>query len=735
VAFVAGVPVARMADGDREAEDLFIAQALEHGHAKSGEVAAAFGRPQRTVQRVHERFVKDGAAGLVLDKRGPKGPRLGTAREAAIRRWHAEGLSTNEMAGRLGASWNTVQAALGRLGLGGRGAKTQQESLWDRGTEAGATPQPDWDVEATGAEAEAVEAAAAGEFMQPGIPQHAAAGGVLTAALDSDPMDRALDRALAAFGQIDDAAPLFAPATGVPRAGVLLAVPFLVGSGLFEVAAKAYGSIGPAFYGLRTILITLIFLGLLRIKHPEDVKEYSPPELGRIIGLDRAPEVKTIRRKLARMAQNEQALDRFADGLVRRRVERASEALGYLYADGHVRVYNGKHDLPKTHVARMRICLPATQDVWINDANGTPLFFVTQEAHPQLVSALRQVLLEVRKLVGKKRRPTVVFDRGGWSPKLFQWMDKAGFDVLTYLKGKADPLPADQFTTYVVELPGGKDKYALAETEIEVAKGFKMRQVTRRQDDHQTHIVTTRRDLVVTDVAVRMFNRWRQENFFKYMREEFAIDALVEYGVEPTDARRLVPNPQRKALDKELRQAKAEVLGLEAAYGAAAIDNIEAERPTMRGFKIAHGTELGIPLRNARARVAELQQQRRAEPTKIPVGQVKDQVVRLKVRRKRLSDTLKMLAYQVETDIVRAVAPYYARCLDEGRSLVRAALTSTADIEPKSGELRITLAPQSSPHRTRAIAHLCDILNATETRFPGTDLRIRYAIRGDDRAT
>jgi hypothetical protein len=239
----------------------------------------------------------------------------------------------------------------------------------------------------------------------------------------------------------------------------------------------------------------------------------------------------------------------------------------------------------------------------------------------------------------------------------------------------------------------------------------------------------------VTEVAVRMFNRWRQENFFEYMREEFAIDALVEYGVEPTDARRMVPNPQRKALDKELRLAKAEVLRIEAAHGAAAIDDEEAKRPTMRGFKIAHGAELGIPLRNARARVAEVQQQRGALPTKIPIGQIKDQVKRLEVRRKRLSDTLEMLAYQVETDIVRAVAPHYSRCLDEGRSLVLAALMSTADIEPMAGELRITLAPQSSPHRTRAIACLCDILNATETCFPGTGLRLRYAVHGDDRAT
>jgi hypothetical protein len=29
-----------------------------------------------------------------------------------------------------------------------------------------------------------------------------------------------------------------------------------------------------------------------------------------------------------------------------------------------------------------------------------------------------------------------------------------------------------------------------------------------------------------------MFSRWRQENFSKYLREEYALDALVDYGTE-----------------------------------------------------------------------------------------------------------------------------------------------------------------------------------------------------------
>jgi hypothetical protein len=50
-----------------------------------------------------------------------------------------------------------------------------------------------------------------------------------------------------------------------------------------------------------------------------------------------------------------------------------------------------------------------------------------------------------------------------------------------------------------------------------------------------------------------MFARWRQENFFKYLREEYALDALVDYTVVPDDPTREVPNPRWRELDAQLR--------------------------------------------------------------------------------------------------------------------------------------------------------------------------------------
>jgi hypothetical protein len=266
---------------------------------------------------------------------------------------------------------------------------------------------------------------------------------------------------------------------------------------------------------------------------------------------------------------------------------------------------------------------------------------------------------------------------------------------------------------------------------VRLLKGkLRLRQVTRLMDNgHQTPILTSRRDLPPAQVAYRMFDRWRQENFFKYLREEYALDALVEYATVPDDPTREVPNPAWAAVDAQLRQAYAHLDRLQAEYGLEALTNLEEQRRTMRGFKTAHG-KLGQKIWNAWQRIEQLEKRRAAIPRRVPVQSATHQpVVKLAPERKHLTNLIKMLAYQAESDLLRMVGPHYRRTGQEGRTLLQSALASAADLHVTETELRVTLAPQSSPHRTRAIAALCDQLNQTETLFPGSRLRLHYAIR------
>jgi len=271
----------------------------------------------------------------------------------------------------------------------------------------------------------------------------------------------------------------------------------------------------------------------------------------------------------------------------------------------------------------------------------------------------------------------------------------------------------------------------LADQEVRLLKGkLRLRQVTRLMPNgHQTPILTSRRDLPDAQVAYRMFDRWRQENFFKYLREEYALDALVEYAAVPDDPTREVPNPAWAALDSQLRQARAQVDRLQAEYGLEALTNLEQQRRTMRGFKAAQG-KLGQKIWNAWQRVLQLEKRLASVPRRVPVQSVKeDPVVKLAPERKHLTNLIKMVAYQAESDLFRLVAPHYRRAGQEGRTLIQSALASAADLSVTKTELRVTLAAQSSAHRTRAIAALCEELNQTKTIFPGSQLRLHYAIQ------
>jgi hypothetical protein len=148
----------------------------------------------------------------------------------------------------------------------------------------------------------------------------------------------------------------------------------------------------------------------------------------------------------------------------------------------------------------------------------------------------------------------------------------------------------------------------------------------------------------------------------------------------------------------------------------------------MRGFKIAHG-ELGQDIRAALKRVASLEAARAAVPKRVPVADVVGaDVIRLAPERKLLTNLIKMVAYQAETDLVRLVASYDKRAEDEGRTLIHSALAGPADLVVSGTELRVGVAPLSSPHRTRALAALCDELDRAGICFPGSRLHLRYAV-------
>ncbi len=689
--FAAGVPVFCHAETDRVGRRLAAVQLDGLGLATQAELQAALGLHRTTLFRSARKVQADGVAGLLGQRPGPRGRHKFTAaKQAEAQHLLEQGRSIRAAAAALGVSEAILRHALQR-------GELRRPQPAPRSPGIGPRQRSDRDTQPRG-----------------GIAVH-----------------RALERVLAATGRLREAAPRFAAAEAVRGAGALCALPALLQHGLLTVGERVYGRLRPGFYGLRTLLLTLALLALLRVRTPEQLASQAPGELGRLLGLDRVPEVKTVRRKLHELAERRQATA-FHRGLAEHWLAQDPDTAGFLYVDGHVRPYHGhQHRLPEAHVARRRLCLPATTDFFVNDQRAEPVFLVPAPANDGLLRMLRtQVLPEVRRLVGPARRVTVVFDREGWSPTFFAELLRDGFDLLTYRKGQSRRWPPAAFAEVSGTVAGRAVQYTLAEKRVRLRNGLQLREVRRlTASGHQTAVLTSRTDLSALELAARMFARWQQENFFRYLRHSFALDALVTYAAEPADPARTVPNPARKRLRRALATLQQDLAAQEQAYGAQALTNPEGRRPTMRGFKIAHG-KLGQTIRRLQARMARLRGRLQRLPARVPIGELQPPatVVRLAPEAKLLTDSLKLTAYRAETSLVRLLGPAYVRTEEEGRALLREVFTSPADLLPDeaAGILRIRPHSLANPRSNRALATLCEALTATETRFPGTTLRLVY---------
>jgi hypothetical protein len=412
--------------------------------------------------------------------------------------------------------------------------------------------------------------------------------------------------------------------------------------------------------------------------------------------------------------------DRLMTALARRHVGARPEATGVFYVDGHVRAYHGGAELPKAHVTRMRLSMPAAVDTWVADAFGDGVLCWTSPPPASLVGELARVAAAVRSLVGPGRRPTIAFDRGGWSPKAFAELAAAGFDVLTYRKQPVTAEPRSAFREHThTDEAGREHRYLLADRRVRIAyrdgkrrRYFACRQVTRLDPDtgHQTHVVTTRAGDAAA-VAHAMFSRWRQENFFRYMRAHYGLDALDSYATVADDLGRSVPNPAKKPASASAADARRRLAAIEDGLP----ERLPAELATAHAEAVAYVEGLGAAARDV--------------PARVPLGELHPDAVVHQGERKRLHDAVRMATYNAETSLTRLLAPHYRRADDEARSLVREALRSPADLEVVGNELHVRVNALSAPRRSRAVAGLCAELNSTATVYPGTDLVLRYSVK------
>ncbi|MDT7594935.1 MAG: hypothetical protein QOJ06_481 [Pseudonocardiales bacterium] len=719
VVFVAGMATFAFDAGDEVGRRLAAVQLVTTDIASAVAVADGFGVSVETLWRWRRRFEVHGVGGLMAAKTGPKGPHKLT--EAIIRRVREldkQGLSLAAIGTAVGIGTSTVRVALGRVTAAAGGQATPIPASDD--------PNPVEAVNRDGDGDEVVGAGAGGT----GSDQPGAALAVLPM-----PAARTLERALARTGELIEAPVVLTEGAHLPLAGLLLILPALAVTGLITAFEQTYGRLRNGFYGLRATLLMVLFLALLRDPRAEGATRIRPADLGRLLGLDRAPEVKTLRRKLTELAAHHRGAA-LQGRLATAHALARPEALGFLHVDGHTRVYSGTRDLPKTHIARMHLAGHASAETWIADADADPVLVVTALPGASLAGELVRLLPDLRALLGPDRRATVIFDRGGWSPATFAALLAAGFDILTYRKGPFDPLPAGAFSAQTYRDPDGEVRdYTLAETTVALPlpanQHLSLRQIHRLAEGGvQIPILTSRTDLTASEVCWRLSARWRQENYFKYAREHFALDGLDSYAAIADDPARLVPNPAKKRCHAAVETARAVLDGAQNGLSTAIDDAAARARQPGSGGSAEVDPTATAAITAARDQLDHAAAESRATPSHLPLGQVRPDAALIDEERKLLTHAIRMAAYNAESILARMIRPHYARAEHEARALLREAMTLSGDIQITGDTLHLRLDPASAPRRSRALAALCNQLTATETIYPDTQLKIAYSVKG-----
>jgi hypothetical protein len=561
---------------------------------------------------------------------------------------------------------------------------------------------------------------------------------------------RVEERGYAAFGVCDGAPVRFEPCLDVPKGGVLCALPSLLMNGLLKEIEKLERKV-KGYYQCFQILILLAFMALCRIKTVEQLRGHSPGEFGKIIGLDRVPEVRCLRKKMDEMSRDN-AAELWATYLGKQWMEADPEAVGTLYVDGHVRVYHGDQTkLPRRYVSRERLCLRGITDYWVNDAVGRPFFVVEKVVDPGLLKTLRDDIVPrlLRDVPGQPSeeelsdnpyccRFVTVFDREGYSPAFFGEMWKNHrIGCICYHKHPDKAWPLEWFHKHEVSMPNGEVvTMHLAEMGSLVGSGkdvLWMREVRKlTESGHQTSFISTAFEMHTPELAAHMFTRWSQENFFRYMMQHFSIDLLQEYGTDSFPDTEKVVNPAWRELDRSRNSLQNKLRYRRARFAEMSM-HPESENDKSRYEKwLRKKAALLEEVQNFEHQLDEEKAKLKKTPKHIAWGQLeqKDKFQRLLPGRKRLMDTIRMIAYRAETAMASLlVGPTVdfaaARCL------LRDLFVTEADIlpDPENKLLHVRIHGASRPAANRSLVRLMAQLNEAQMQYPGTDMHIVYELR------
>lgn len=544
-----------------------------------------------------------------------------------------------------------------------------------------------------------------------------------------------IGRVMASFSAPEGFAPTFQNMHDIPNGGVLLSLPSLLANGLLYKTHDCF-SMQKGYYQLEHIFILLSFMSLSRIKNIESLRHVSPGEWGNLIGLDRIPEVKTLRKKISQLSKNNSAF-KWSDILCSLWVSDNPDESMKLYIDGHVRVYHGNQTkLPKHYVAREKLCLRATTDYWVNAMNSNPFLFINKAVDPGMIHVIENdIIPQIKKKIPESpssHRFTIIFDREGYSPDFFLRM-KVNHQVacITYNKNIKDHWDEEEFMDCTVKLSSGEvTVMKLAERGVYQSGKIWLREIRKlTTSGYQVSILSTDYESSKEDIGSSLFARWSQENYFKYMRENFGLDALIDHSLEEVDDTITVVNPEYRRLDSSAKSLNAKLSRNKAKFGAIMLDS-DIEDKNVQDYEKKR-SQLHEEILQMERELQNIKNERKNCSKHIPIRELPEEFKfkKLNNKGKHLIDTVKMIAYRAETAMANIIKPHLNRSeAHRARTIIKSVYSNEADIivDKNNNILNVNIHHIANAITSKNIRILCEEINKTETKFPGTNLIMKY---------
>jgi hypothetical protein len=693
-------------------------------------VAAVLDLTDNYVATLHSAALREGSAALIRHARPGRPSRLGEPDWASAAAWRGQGLPDSEIGRRLGVAHTTVgrrlgsrraEPAAGAQAAGPAGSPRQQEIPAPQ-------PEPWLDLGPAGGE-DPGAAPQAGAGTEPqagpgpdGVPAVSAAAGA--GGVPAGLRARAVpDRVVAAGARIAEGA--FASR----YAGAMLLHAFASQADATTVLSAAAGA-GKADGGGRrfadvALLSATSICFALGAATIEQVKHLTAACAGPLAGLAALPDLRTIRPRLAALADSADPAElqaMFAAAML------AAEpcASGVYYVDDHFVPYAGAKPVAKGWNNKRGRAEKGRADTHVTSHDGRAVCFITGEPSGLTVT-LPPALAELTKAAGPGAKIMLGFDRGGAYPKVFRHCRDAGVHWVTYRRAPlAVPAGLPVLTTII---RGGQSRQiAWAEESVQLKDYGEARQITLfEKSEVALQILTSDTTACPAEILSWLKSRWREENFLKCASANYGIDAICDYIAAIETNTKITDNPARKTANAAVRTAKAALASAQRDLAALLRDPAVPARD--KNATLIPAAQQKIT--RAEQALAAAEAARDQTPAKLPANEIDPQARRALLRtcRRSLQMVLRLLAHNAEHWLSRHLNAYLCDD-DEYRAITRETIIRglAGVITYTPDTITVQLEEPGAPRVTGALRLLLDEINQAPPSLPGDPRPITYQL-------